>query len=166
MSNRAAKIIPLAAHIKPIKLPTYLYAAKNYATKEKQAVSTNKILRFPLLLQQNHQRYLNTASQSHLLYLQKIKNNLALFTTSPSSYRVLELLSPTTDPWLLDHRPVWTTPTLPGMCIIDGMARAVLQQHPNNKITKINNVRFYRWVIIDKPTELHYLVKKNSTTIF
>ncbi|MBN2497685.1 MAG: polyketide synthase dehydratase domain-containing protein [Deltaproteobacteria bacterium] len=56
------------------------------------------------------------------------------------------VLDPERERWLLDHRPTWTRPALPLMCMLDLMARAA--QGPG-KLVGMRSVQARRWVIFD-----------------
>jgi 3-hydroxymyristoyl/3-hydroxydecanoyl-(acyl carrier protein) dehydratase/1-acyl-sn-glycerol-3-phosphate acyltransferase len=69
----------------------------------------------------------------------------------------------TTAPWLRDHRPNYTVPTLPLACSLDRMAAAALKCFPGRTVIGLRDVHAKRWIIVDeKPTRLKTEVKRLS----
>ena len=59
-----------------------------------------------------------------------------------------------TSPWLSDHRPTYTHPSLPMMFVVDLLASAI--PNTNQPIIKISDVKLTRWITItDKPIHLY-----------
>ena len=65
---------------------------------------------------------------------------------------------PAVQTWLGDHRPTFTRPALPMMCIVDEMARAALAQ-ANGIVSEIRNVEVRRWLIVDGPTTVQTIAQ-------
>ncbi|WP_405868549.1 beta-ketoacyl synthase N-terminal-like domain-containing protein [Streptomyces sp. NBC_00005] len=63
------------------------------------------------------------------------------------------VLDPAVDTWLVDHRPTWTVPTLPGMCTLDLLARAAAA-HTGKPVRALRDVRLHRWIRVAEPVRL------------
>ena len=65
----------------------------------------------------------------------------------------VEVLDPSRDVWLGDHRPTWTAPALPMMSMVDRLATAaseVMGQAANT----LRDVQVQRWLVVDGPTRV------------
>ncbi len=57
-----------------------------------------------------------------------------------------EVLDPTVDRWLGDHRPTWTVPALAMMSMVDRLAQGALTRAPGQVVIGLRNVRVHRWL--------------------
>jgi hypothetical protein len=63
------------------------------------------------------------------------------------------VIAPTTDNWLLDHRPTWTVPALPMMSVVDLLANAA-HEHTGRTVHAVRDVRLGRWILVPGPVRL------------
>lgn len=61
-----------------------------------------------------------------------------------------ELLDPSVETWVGDHRPTWTAPALPMMSVIDRLASAATAA-AGRPLGGLRNVRLARWIVLDGP---------------
>ena len=61
------------------------------------------------------------------------------------------VLDPERDRWLLDHRPTWTVPALPMMCMVDLLARG---SKGDGAVTGLRDVRVSGWLLAAEPRRL------------
>lgn len=66
---------------------------------------------------------------------------------------VEDVLDPSTDTWLADHRPSWTVPVLPGTAIADRLARAAAE-HTGLPVVALRDVQIRRWLTVPGPVQL------------
>ncbi|KJK55132.1 hypothetical protein UK12_30525 [Saccharothrix sp. ST-888] len=67
------------------------------------------------------------------------------------------VLDPEAAPWLLDHRPTWTVPTMPMMSIVDHLATATAR-HSGRPVRAIRDLRMRRWLPLPGPVRLRTTV--------
>lgn len=65
-----------------------------------------------------------------------------------------EVLDPLKDRWLQDHRPNYTLPTLPLMCMVDRMASAALACSPAEQVLSLKDVQVKGWLVFNGPRRL------------
>ena len=70
------------------------------------------------------------------------------------------LLDPDVDNWLGDHRPNYTLPTLPLMCMADTMAVAAAAEMPQHEVVGLRDLQARGWLTLDGPRKLRTSVKK------
>ncbi len=57
-----------------------------------------------------------------------------------------EILDPEKEPWILDHCPTWTLPSLPMMSLVDRLAAAAQAHLDDLRVVGLEDVRVERWV--------------------
>jgi len=62
----------------------------------------------------------------------------------------IECLDPAADTWLADHRPTFTIPALPLMCMVDRLAAAAGRSAPGRRVVGLRDVQVKRWVTFDR----------------
>ncbi|MCX5381495.1 polyketide synthase dehydratase domain-containing protein [Streptomyces sp. NBC_00091] len=72
--------------------------------------------------------------------------------TGPAATEEL-VADPATAPWLLDHRPSWTVPTMPLMSMADLLAGAI-SRHSGRAVRSLDEVQVRRWLPLPGPTRL------------
>lgn len=77
----------------------------------------------------------------------------ALRETNEDADIVVEemLFDPEAQPWIRDHCPTYTAPAMPSTFILDTMAAAARKREPNRLLAGAVDVRFKRWLIVDRP---------------
>ncbi|MBN2357802.1 MAG: polyketide synthase dehydratase domain-containing protein, partial [Deltaproteobacteria bacterium] len=71
-----------------------------------------------------------------------------------------DLLDPQRDRWLADHRPTWTVPVLPMMCIADRLAAAV-----RGPVVGLRDVAVKTWLTLPRPRVLRTRVDGAAVTL-
>ena len=71
----------------------------------------------------------------------------------------VETLDPAVDPWVLDHCPSFTVPTLPLMSMVERMASAAQRTAPDRVVVGLEDVRVEGWLTLDQPRRLHAEVR-------
>ncbi|MFI6515709.1 beta-ketoacyl synthase N-terminal-like domain-containing protein [Spirillospora sp. NPDC050679] len=71
-------------------------------------------------------------------------------------------IGPDTDPWLRDHRPTWTVPTLPLMTVADRIAAAA-GVPPDGRI-RLRDVRMHDWALVPGPTRVRTETVRTGTS--
>ena len=77
-----------------------------------------------------------------------------------------EVLDPSIDTWLQDHRPTWTVPALPLMSMVDRLARAAARKAPGMRVVAVEDARALRWVPITGPLRLKTEVVPAGAGVF
>ncbi|WP_381560232.1 beta-ketoacyl synthase N-terminal-like domain-containing protein [Streptomyces eurythermus] len=57
------------------------------------------------------------------------------------------------EPWLSDHRPTHTVPTLPMTCVADVLAEAA-HRHTGRAVRAVEQLALERWIVLDTPRRL------------
>lgn len=82
-----------------------------------------------------------------------------------SSYETEDTIDLVSAPWLGDHRPIYSLPTVPLACMTEWMAAAALKHYPGNSIIGLRDVHAKRWMIVsERPTRIKTQVKRLSET--
>jgi 3-hydroxymyristoyl/3-hydroxydecanoyl-(acyl carrier protein) dehydratase/1-acyl-sn-glycerol-3-phosphate acyltransferase len=61
------------------------------------------------------------------------------------------VLDPTKEPWLADHPPTFTLPSLPAMSMVDRLAAAAVQV-ASGVVTEVRDVQVHRWCVLPART--------------
>ncbi|MBA2654029.1 MAG: hypothetical protein H0U71_03050 [Gammaproteobacteria bacterium] len=125
-----------------------------------------------LLINQSHahQRFLELRVKNWLAVLQLFNDIDANISTEENihpetSFTYEEEFDPTIQSWVLDHRPIHTVPVLPMMSIIDILAKKSALHFPDQKLLEIQDVKVFKWLIIEHTTTLRILVNLMSPDI-
>ncbi|MFD0673404.1 beta-ketoacyl synthase N-terminal-like domain-containing protein [Cohnella sp. GCM10027633] len=78
----------------------------------------------------------------------------------PDAFIEQSLFDPEENPWIRDHCPTYTAPAMPSTFILDTMAAAARNREPNRFLTSASDVRFKRWLILDRPRRLRTEVRR------
>ena len=63
-----------------------------------------------------------------------------------------EVFDPGRAPWVLDHRPTYTRPTLPMTCVVERLAAAAAAPQPGQRVVGLRDVRLSRWLVRTSPS--------------
>ncbi|MEU2436709.1 beta-ketoacyl synthase N-terminal-like domain-containing protein [Streptomyces rubradiris] len=80
---------------------------------------------------------------------------------SPPDHFAARVLDASAEPWLCDHRPTHTTPTLPMTCVADVVAQAA-HRHTGRTVRAVEQLAIERWIVLDTPRRLLPEVRATS----
>jgi 3-hydroxymyristoyl/3-hydroxydecanoyl-(acyl carrier protein) dehydratase/1-acyl-sn-glycerol-3-phosphate acyltransferase len=68
-----------------------------------------------------------------------------------------QVLDPATAPWIADHPPTFTLPSLPAMSMVDRLAEAALRE-VSGQVVEVRGVQVHRWLVL--PARTRTVVKE------